>query len=141
MDIPARYTDEELKAFMLGEVGNLATVLELEADDFSEAVIDTLLAYGVETLDKADDVAKLRALARVFAWKVAVDKSAGWYNFRSGQDQFERKTVHEQARNRLADAQAKAAVYMPVGGPGLTVGAVAPGRSPYRATWDEWCKW
>lgn len=111
MPIPTTYSEPELRLFMLESVGSLADVLGLTTDHFDEAINETLLSYDVDDLSDATDIRKLRALARVEAARVAVRRSAGWYNMRSGQDSLERATVHKQAKEALADAIVEAGPY------------------------------
>lgn len=133
MPVPVSYTEQELKDYMLGEVGNLADILELTTGHFDEAVNDVLLALDEESVEAVgeDDIPRLRAAAAVEAWRVAVKRSAGWYNFRSGSDMFERKAVHDQARKGLADAEVRAAAFSVSHGYGLVTGRITFPDSPY----------
>lgn len=111
MAIPTSYSEETLKAFMLAALSNLGAALGLTASSFNEAVNDALLAYGVTDIAQATDIAKLRALARVAAWQVAVSAAAGDYDFSADGGNYRRSQLHEQARKGLAAAEADAAVY------------------------------
>ena len=137
MPIPTAYTEEELKTYMLAKTGNLGTLLELTTASFDDAVVETLLAYGEDDIANAVDIPKLRALAKVQAWTVAVEASSGWYDFRSGQDQFDRETVHNQAKTLLAKAQGEAAKYADDDSYGIVVGRMVYGGSPYNPTIEE----
>lgn len=112
MPAPTAYTEQQLAIYMLSSIGNLGTVLELTADHFREAVNDTLLAYGdVDSIGDADDIKKLRALAKVEAWRVAVEQSSGMYNFQSHDGRYDRATIHAQALVGLGLAENAAAIY------------------------------
>lgn len=62
---------------MLGALGELGAMLALTTASFTEAVNETLLAYGVAVIANATDIRKLRALAKVEAWKVALTAAGG----------------------------------------------------------------
>lgn len=129
MAIPTSYSEETLKAFMLAALSNLGATLGLTAASFDEAVNDTLLAYGVSDIAQATDMAKLRGLAKVAAWQVAVAASAGDYDFSADGGNYRRSQLHEQARKGLAAAEADAALY---GGDNqASIGVMAWG-DPYR---------
>lgn len=129
MAIPTSYSEETLKAFMLAALSGLGTALGLTAASFDEAVNDTLLAYGVSDIAQATDMAKLRGLARVAAWQVAVAAAAGDYDFSADGGNYRRSQLHEQARKGLAAAEADAALY---GGDNQASIGVMAWTDPYR---------
>jgi hypothetical protein len=132
MSVPTVYSSAALQVYMLGQTGNLGTVLGLTSGDFAEAVTDTLLSYGEDTLADATDIAKLRALAKVAAWRVAVEKSTGYMKFTADGASFEAQTLHNQALASLALAESLAATYDGgMAGYVVSVGRLIHANDPY----------
>lgn len=111
MPVPTGYSEASLQVYMLAATGNLGTVLGLTISDFVEAVTDTLIAYGEEDIADATEIGKLRALAKVAAWQVAVAKSSGYMKFQADGGSFEAQQIHAQALAGLALAETMAATY------------------------------
>ena len=114
MSIPASYTEGTLASYCEDVLGALAVVLELTAagGDFAEAVNSALLEYGVTDISSitgSENIRKLRGLASVEAWRVAVTESAGDYDFSAGGASYHRSQVHKQALEgfKLADTAAQ----------------------------------
>lgn len=86
MPVPTAYTESTLTAFLLGELGNVGTVLGWDSDQgaqqLAEAVTDTLLLLDVTDLADAPDIPKLRALGRVAIWRQARNSAAALYDQR-----------------------------------------------------------
>jgi len=113
MAIPSSYTELSLAAFMVTVTRSVTGALDWSADDFGEAVNDTLLAYGVTAVASATDIAKLRALARVEAWRTVVDGTAADIDFAADGGDYKRSQMHSQARAALERALEQAAPYLP----------------------------
>lgn len=115
MAVPASYTDEELRIFMITVLGRVATVIGWTKDtgQIAEAVNDTLIAYGVDDISEATDVEKLRALARHYAWSAAVDWLSTDFNFSADGGRYDRAQVFEHAQQRLDAAWSEAFQYLP----------------------------
>ncbi len=126
MALPTSYTEDELKAFMLATLEDLGSVLGLTAARFGEAVNETLLAYGVTAIAQATDIPKLRALAKVEAWKVAVKAASGRIDWSEAGASFKQSQYRTAAREGLELAQAEAAAYGGgLAGYEVTVGTMA----------------
>ncbi len=125
MPLPAAYTDDALAAFVVRELGGVATQLDWVAETprVAEAVMDAVAAYGVASVALATDTAKLRALARVAAWAAAASATAGHYDFSTDGQSFNREQVHEHARAQLAEAERQAAA-LGVGPAAAVVGRI-----------------
>jgi hypothetical protein len=84
----------------------------LTTNDFEESVWDTLIAYGADTIAEAMDIPKLRAFARIDAWKKVVLATSAKYDMSrdSGEspvyDKFNQ--LHTNAVKQLELAQAAA---------------------------------
>lgn len=107
MSAPTVYTEKTLGDFMHQELGKVAGVLGYavgvaDAGSYAEAVNESLLSYGVATIDLATDTRKLRALARVEAWKKACDDLAGMYRFSADGASYNREQMFKQAESKLA---------------------------------------
>lgn len=110
--IPSAYTDFTLAAYMATVTNNVAAALGWTADNFSEAVNDTLLAYGVTTAADAGDIPRLRALAKVEAWRAVADATAADFNFSADGGSYSREQIHQHALDALTRAQAQAAPFV-----------------------------
>lgn len=109
--IPSAYTELTLAEYMETVTRNVSGALGWTADDFSEAIVDTLIAYGVTDLTDATDIAKLRALAKVEAWRLCADGTAADYNFSADGGNYSRQQLHEHAVAALDRAKTQAAVF------------------------------
>lgn len=111
MAIPTSYTEATLKGYMLATLSDLGTVLGLATSNFDEAFNDALLAYGVTDIANATDIPKLRAFAKVEAWKVAVNAASGRIDWSEAGASFKQSQYRTAARDGLALAQSEAAQY------------------------------
>jgi hypothetical protein len=110
MAIPANYTEQELTEYMLSTTSAVAGVVELESYAFSEAVNDVLVTYGVDTIAEAIDIAKLRSLAKVEAWRTVIGYLMIAYDFSADGASYKRSQMLAAAKDALASAQADAEV-------------------------------
>lgn len=135
MAIPTSYTESTLADYMLAVLGVVGQTLEYTNASFGEAVNDALVAYGVNEISQATDIKKLRALAKVAAWKKACDDLVGFYKFSADGGTYDRNQMREMAEKALTLAQADAAAY----DPSYVVGIVraAPVNDPYRYTPED----
>jgi hypothetical protein len=137
MPIPSSYTENQLRDFMLASLQELGAVLGLTAESFAEAVNDTLLAYGVAEIANATNVAKLRALARVEAWRAAVAAASARIDWSEAGASFKQSQYRAAASDGLARAQMAAAEYgEALPGYVVSVGTLAI-SDPYAWTEDE----
>lgn len=138
MAAPTSYTESTLATFMLDCLKDVATALGWTAlANVQEAVNETLLAYGVDSIASVagrENIRKLRALARVEVWRLVVAAVSGDYDFKAGQESFSRSQVHEQALKSLAQAQADAAEFAPTYAVG--VGSITWDNDPYNVDTD-----
>ncbi len=112
MALPSSYTEGTLKTYMLAVLAELATVLGLTSASFDEAVNDVLIAYGVDDIAAATDVARLRSLAQVAAYRRAQTVAAGWYDFSADGGDFKRSQLLKQIGALLAGAEREALNYV-----------------------------
>lgn len=124
MTAPTTYTTQELAEYMHTVLGDVAAALGWSApDSYTEAINETLLTYGVSDIADATDIRKLRAIARVEAWKLAVGSLAARYDFGlADRQEFKRSQMLAGAKEALALAQADAASLGVGGGPQQVVG-------------------
>lgn len=135
MAIPSSYTEPTLKNYMLSVLKELGSVLSLAAESFDEAVNDTLLAYGVTDIADATNMLKLRALAKVEAWKVAVTAAGARIDWSEAGASFKQSQYRTSAKEGLALAQSEATQYGgAMAGYEITVGALHV-HDPY--AWSE----
>lgn len=114
MAVSTTMTEDDLKDYMHATLRSVADVLGwLPAHgDYDEPANDALLAVGVTTAASVSGIAairRLRAAARVEAWRAAMNETAGDYDFRreDGAD-FKRSQAHAQAAAMFAREQDKA---------------------------------
>jgi hypothetical protein len=126
MALPSSYTESSLRDYMLFCVSALADTLGLAASDFSEAVNDALVAYGVTDIALATNIAKLRGIAKAEAWRLIVTTTVGEYNFSADGGSYSREQLHKHAVDALARAEADAISrgYMDSGAPMITMGSM-----------------
>lgn len=141
MAIPSSYDEDTLKAYMLAALGDLGSVLGLTTGSFAEAVNDTLLAYGAPSgatdIADATDIPKLRAFAKVEAWKVALTAASGRIDWAEAGASFKQSEYRKAAREGLALAQSEAVAYGGgMAGYEVAVGELAP-YDPYAWPDDE----
>ncbi len=79
MPIPDHYSETDLKVWLHGTLGSLADLLNWTVEDasYDQAIVDTLLLYGISDIADATDIAKLQALARVALFRNAELAAAG----------------------------------------------------------------
>lgn len=113
MPVPTAYTEEELASFMHVTLSRVAVVFEFNAaTSYAEAIISTLLAYGVDDIALATDMKKLRALARREAWRLASDTAASFNDHTiEGSGQFNLSELHKQINVNLGRAESDASPY------------------------------
>ncbi len=127
MPSPTVYTEARLAIFMIVELSDVATALQWDAQtaQIEESVNDALSSYGVSDIADATDVPKLRAIARVMAWRAAVKALSSRFDFSSGQHSFKRSQMVTAARQALDDAESIASDY------GLSAGQIRISQIEY----------
>ncbi len=109
MSAPTTYTEASLAQYMADVLGPVGLALGLAApDSYQEAVNETILQYGADTLSNAPDIRKVRALARVQAWQMVVSATAGDFDVKAADQTFSRSQVHAQALKNLEAARSDA---------------------------------
>jgi hypothetical protein len=115
MAAPTTYTETELAAFMLAELGNVAASLGWSVQTNVQPAIDeALLVYGVDSIAEVsgrENIRKLRSFARVEAWRLAVNSLAADYDFKADGGDYKRSQLHDQAGKALERAQTDAAEF------------------------------
>lgn len=111
MSVPSSYSDATIADFMLATLGDVGTVLGMTDASFEEPIIDTLLAYGEDDIADATDISKLRALARVQAWRTALRNAAARYDFADGTENLKRSQIFAHIQAALASAESDASVF------------------------------
>ena len=108
MQVPSSYNEASLRAYVVTALGAVATVLGWTPLDLrvENACIDALFMYGASTPEEATDVAKLRLLARVAAWRAVISDVTADYDFSADGASYNRSKVHAQALSSLKQAEA-----------------------------------
>lgn len=136
MPVPTAYTETTLADFMHSQLGQFPAMFEWTSPaSYQEAINESLLAYGVSGIDKATDIRKLRALARVEAWKQVTSELASKYKVQADGSTFERQQMHEMARKSLAAAEQDATIYTT--DYSAVVGSIGWTKDPYQYPPEE----
>jgi len=108
MSIPTSYTNATLIEYMRYLIQGSGA----EIEDFSELISDTLIAYGTDSVSKATDIPKLRAIAAFVCWSRVVSLLAGVYDFTADGGSYKRSQMASNAQKELSKARALADQYM-----------------------------
>lgn len=111
MAIPTSYTDDELKAYMLGTLEGVGPSSAWAITAFDEQLNDVLIDYGVTAIASATDITKLRVIARVHAWRKLSRAVAGDVDFSADGGTYKQSQLHDMIADELEKAEADAAVY------------------------------
>jgi len=91
----------------LGAVAD-AVGLTTTPDDYQEAVNAALLTYGADDIagiTGRENIQKLRALAKIEAWKLVLAQTAGDFDFRADGGSYNRSQIYAQAVQSLLLAE------------------------------------
>lgn len=127
MAVPTVYSETTLANLMAAALGPIAATLAIT--DYSEAVNDVLLAYGVTDIADATDIPRIRAMARAQAWRLAMDAASSRFDDSTDGQSMSRSQLYDHAKAQYERAEAAAAGY-------LTTFAV--GATPIRYTADPY---
>lgn len=115
MPAPTAYTEAGLAAYMHAQLGDVADVLGWSTGagtgNYTEAVNEALIAYGVGDIALATSIGKLRAVARREAWRLALNSLVARTDFTIDGQQFADSKLADAARARLAEAEADALAF------------------------------
>lgn len=109
MPIPTSYTEESLMYFMHDALEGVGEVLGFDPpDDYREACNEALMVYGASDVTAVSgifNIRKLRAVARVEAWRKVMSATTGDYDFRREDGaQYSRSQINAQARQNFNQA-------------------------------------
>lgn len=141
MAAPSSYTEATLADYMHTALGAVASAMAYTSPaSYSEAVNEALLGYGVDdiaTISGRENIRKLRALARVQAWKQVIADVTGDYDFSADGGQYSRSQVHKMALEALALAENEALALGAIPGYVVGIDAVKHIHDPYQYIEDE----
>lgn len=121
--VPAISSATDLATMMHGRLGRVALALALvNPTSYEQAIIDTLIAYGVSDLSEVTDANRLRALATVEAWRLAVVATAPRVNESTDGRRLDRAAFHDHCLRMYEDAMTTASQY-PGDGSGSVLGS------------------
>ncbi len=132
MAAPTSYTESSLISYMRSVTQAVSDTLGLNAGAFQEAVNDVLVVYGVDDITDATDITKLRALAKVAAWRVVND----WllttaYDFSADGGSYKLSQMKEGAEKALAQAEQAASQAGYLDGYAIEMGTLTRSYDPY----------
>lgn len=141
MPVPTTMDEQDVADFMHRELSDVATALGFTATSlgsYEDAVYDVALALDVEDVADETDMAKLRAFAKVAAWKRALSAAAARYDMSDGTQALKRSQLVASIKDALATAETEASQYAAALA-GYEVGVLRVTRTddPYRQLDDE----
>ena len=109
MPIPTSYTEQSLMNYMHEALSGVGDVLGFNPPHaYDEAFNETMLVYGasdVTAVSGIRNIRKLRAIARVEAWRKVMAATAGDYDFRREDGaSYNRSQIHAQAHKNYLQA-------------------------------------
>lgn len=137
MSLPTAYTDAELIAFMLADLGEVATTIGWDAATpaLTAAVNRTLRLLGLTDIAEATDMTALEAVALWQAWDAVVTALTLRYDISTDGQSLSRSQMFEHALKQRTTAQMAAlghtATYSLVATP------VVYTNDPYRVIEEE----
>lgn len=132
MAAPTSYTESSLISYMRTVTQAVSDTLNLNTGAFQEAVNDVLAAYGVSDIADVTDITKLRALAKVAAWRTVND----WlvttaYDFSADGGSYKLSQMKEGAEKALAQAEQAASQAGYLDGYAIEMGTLTRPQDPY----------
>jgi hypothetical protein len=110
--IPTTINTAEFVAFLRDELGGLADGFGWTTEDsVSQLAIDALMAAGMTSFADATTaraVQKVKAVAKVLAWRKASALTAGDFDFSADGGRYDRAQVHENAKKQAINAEREA---------------------------------
>lgn len=118
--IPSSYTPLSLSEFMSTKLSDVAETLGFSVvrNSYEEALIDTLLAYGADSVEEVtgrENIVKLRRLAEREAWRMASAAASARYNFSSDIGNFSRNQLFQMIQINLDRAERQASKHDELG--------------------------
>lgn len=132
MAVPTAYTENELRSYMLSTTKAVSEVVGLRVTDFVDGSTDVLLMYGVSAIVDATDIAKLRALAKVVAWRTVNDYLvATAYDFSADGGSYKLSQMKASAEKALELAEQAAIQAGYISGYAIEMGTLTRPYDPY----------
>lgn len=130
MPVPSSYTEPELAEYMVRQLGTVADVLGWTAPHLLiDAVSDALILCGVSTVGEVE-APRLRAVARLTAWRAAVGALSGLHDFSADGQSMSLSQAQSMALRSLAQAERDAAEFG-IGASRAYAGAMIRSADPY----------
>jgi hypothetical protein len=112
---PAQYTEETFILYIRDGVfrRKVADILRWDlTTNYQEIVDQTLLDYGVATIEEALNIPKLRALGRMNAWKAVMEANVPAYQATADGATFHRDQIYDHARQQYNEAVSDASPFL-----------------------------
>lgn len=113
MPVPTAYTEESFTQYLtnLLERAGLSVMLTWVSTHIDEIVVDTLLAYGVNDITEAGDIAKLRALGALQLWEAVAEAAVLEINYTADGATMNREAIYQHAVGLVGQARIAALPY------------------------------
>lgn len=109
MAVPTSYTEETLAQYMHSELGPVADILGYQnpagdAGIYQEAVNESLINLGISDIASVTNIRKLRAVARLQAWDMALNALSSMYDFSADGSTYNRSQMRAMAQRAVDKA-------------------------------------
>lgn len=108
MAVPTDYTEEQLKTYMHGRLGSMASFLKwtVADGDYDEALNDVLFAYGqtdISLITGADNIRLLRAYSKFFLWKSVAEATINEIDYTHADSgaTYKHSQLHKHAKEMM----------------------------------------
>lgn len=130
MTLPTLYTEQTIIIYLKVTLDTVEDIVAISFSKWTEMANDLLVMYGVTDYANATDITKVRALAKVVAWKAAMEAVSAWYKYSADGGSYDRNQIFEMCqsnyKNALHDASAYGTDYE------IKITEVSPIQSPYK---------
>ncbi len=117
MPAPTSYTEQTFAEYMhtiLGDVAEDLGLVTTNLGDYQESVYEALFTYGEPDITKVtgtSNIARLRSIGRVEAWRLATGRAAARYDEADGTQKLERSQLLKHCKELLDIAESDLAQY------------------------------
>ena len=129
MTLPTSYTSATIVTYMQNILDVVKDIVSISTNKWDEVANDVLVMYGVTEYTSITDITKVRAIAKMLAWKTAMEAVSAWYNFSADGGRYDRKQIWEMCKDNYQDALDGAMVYD--SNYVITIGEIVHVQNPY----------
>lgn len=113
MTYPTSYTQSTMSAYLQVILDQVALAVDISSSRLTEMTDDVLSMYGETDYANVTNIAKVRAIAQVVAWKHAMELTSVSYNFSADGGSYNLSQMHEMCEKNYKAALSDARTYDP----------------------------